>query len=165
MQNVQVPGPEWMGGPSSIMFKGVPRIEQECDLGKQDILVLIFTKCSNMILRRIHQLFWLLFENEFLMTVFEVRVPRDWFAGDVCSSFHVYGWYITGTKCCAEETWVHPMKYGFVWCTIFKFPLMGEWGYRMKGKKAYNMCSYTQQQPLRSFEVNCSENEFCTFPT
>ena len=31
--------------------------------------------------------------------------------------------------------------------------LMAEQRYQMKGKKAYNMCSYTQQQPLRSFEV------------
>ena len=32
MQNVQVLEPEWMGGLSSIMFKGVLIIERECDL-------------------------------------------------------------------------------------------------------------------------------------
>ena len=97
------------------------------------ILVLIFTKCSNMIFRKIHQLFWLLFENAFFSWLFS----RWGFTGhDSLVIYVVLSMADTlpaPSVVAKQHTRVHPMMNGFVWRTIFKFALMAVLGYWTKG--------------------------------
>jgi len=88
------------------------------------ILVLIFTKCSNMIFRRIYQLFWLLFENAFFSWLFS----RWGFPGHDSLVIYVVlsmaDTLLAPSVVAKQHTRVHPMMNGFVWRTIFKFALM-----------------------------------------